>query len=190
MSSLITEIRYSWRALFKRPLLTLTVTTTLALGLGANAAIFNLIDRLVLPAVTARGSRLCRPFVETAPNLKFKKEAVAPANFFDWRAETRTLDFLSASAWWDANLVDRDNPERLPGFLVTQRVLRGAERPTGARSNLCTDDETFAASRRDPERRTVETALRCRPRGDWPDGDPRWRSTSNRRRDAPSLCVP
>jgi len=43
--SMLRDIRYAWRSLSKRPLLTLTVALTLALGLGANAAIFNLIDR-------------------------------------------------------------------------------------------------------------------------------------------------
>ena len=143
MSSLITEIRYSWRALFKRPLLTLTVTTTLALGLGANAAIFNLIDRLVLRPYPLEDPDSVVLLSETAPNLEFKKEAVAPANFFDWRAETRTLDFLSASAWWDANLVDRDNPERLPGFLVTSGFFEALSvRPALGRT-FVRDDETF-----------------------------------------------
>ena len=48
MSTLLKDIRYGWRGLRKRPLVTVTVGVTLALGLGANAAIFNLIDRLVL----------------------------------------------------------------------------------------------------------------------------------------------
>jgi len=48
MSTWLTDIRYACRSLRKRPLLTATITMTLALGLGANAAIFNLIDRMVL----------------------------------------------------------------------------------------------------------------------------------------------
>ena len=48
MRIFLKDVKYAWRSLFKRPVLTLTVALTLALGLGANAAIFNLIDRLVL----------------------------------------------------------------------------------------------------------------------------------------------
>ena len=116
---MLQEIRYSFRALLKRPLLTITVTMTLALGLGANAAIFNLIDRLVLRPYPLEDPDSVVLLSETASNLEFKKEAVSPANFFDWRDEARTLDFLSCSVWWDANLVDRGNPERLPGFRIT-----------------------------------------------------------------------
>ena len=71
----------------------------------------------------------------------FRKEAVAPANF-DWRAETRTLDFLSAPAG-GVILVDRGNPERLPGFLVTSGFFEALSvRPALGRT-FVRDDETF-----------------------------------------------
>ncbi len=40
MSSLLRNLRYSARTLWKNPGLTLTVLLTLALGIGANTAIF------------------------------------------------------------------------------------------------------------------------------------------------------
>lgn len=119
MSTLMKDVRYAWRALFKRPLLTLTVATTLAVGLGANAAIFNLIDRLILRPYPLEDPDGVVLLSETGPRLQDRKEAVSPANFFDWRAQTRTLTFVSAYAWWDANLVERGDPERLPGFQIT-----------------------------------------------------------------------
>ncbi len=143
MFNLFKELRYSCRALFKRPLLTLTVTTTLALGLGANAAIFNLIDRLVLRPYPLEDPDSVVVLAETAPNLEFKKESVSPANFFDWRSEARTLDFLSASVFWDASLVDRGNPERVPGFQITSGFFEALSvRPALGRT-FVRDDETF-----------------------------------------------
>jgi putative ABC transport system permease protein len=147
MSDVLKEVRYSCRALFKRPLLTLTVATTLALGLGANAAIFNLIDRLVLRPYPLKNPDSVVLLSETGGNLEFKKEAVSPANFFDWRAATRTLDFLSAYVWWDANLVDRGNPERLPGFRITSGFFEALSvRPALGRT-FVRDDETFGRHR-------------------------------------------
>lgn len=143
MSALLKEIQYGWRALFKRPLLTLTVVATLALGLGANAAIFNLIDRLVLRPYPLDDPDSVVLLSETGPGLEFKKESVSPANFFDWRAATRTLDHLSAFVWWDANLVDRGNPERLPGFQTTSGLFEAlGVRPALGRT-FVRDDETF-----------------------------------------------
>ncbi len=143
MSDVLKEIRYSTRALVKRPLLTLTITMTLALGLGANAAIFNLIDRLVLRPYPLKDPDSVVLLAESAPDIEFKKEAVSPANFLDWRSEVRTIDFLSAYVWWDANLVDRGNPERLPGFRITSGFFEALSvRPALGRS-LVRDDETF-----------------------------------------------
>jgi putative ABC transport system permease protein len=143
MSDLFKELRYSFRALVKRPLLTFTVTTTLALGLGANAAIFNLIDRLVLRPYPLENPDSIVLLAETGSDLEFKKEAVSPANFLDWRAETRTLDFLSGYVWWDANLVDRGNPERLPGFRITSGFFEALNARPALGRTFVRDDETF-----------------------------------------------
>jgi hypothetical protein len=71
MKTWLKDVRYSWRSLRKRPLVTVTVGATLALGLGANAAIFNLIDRLVLrPFPFADPDRVVM-LAETGPGLEF-----------------------------------------------------------------------------------------------------------------------
>jgi hypothetical protein len=90
MYSLMTDVRYAWRGLFKRPCLTLTVTATLALGLGANAAIFSVIDKMVLrpyPLVDPDRTVL---LAETGPRLEYRKESVSRANFLDWRTSDST----------------------------------------------------------------------------------------------------
>jgi putative ABC transport system permease protein len=147
MYTLIKDLRYAWRALFKRPALTLTVAATLGLGLGANAAIFNLIDRLVLRPYPLKDPDRAVLFSETGPRLQYKEESVSPANFLDWRAQTRTVAFLSAYLWWDANLVERGEPERLQGFYVTSGFFEALDvRPARGRT-FVRDDETFGRHR-------------------------------------------
>jgi len=48
LESIVRDLRYATRSLKNRPAFTLTVIATLALGIGANAAIFTLVDALLL----------------------------------------------------------------------------------------------------------------------------------------------
>jgi putative ABC transport system permease protein len=141
------DVRYAWRGLRKRPLVTLTVGATLALGLGANAAIFNLIDRMVLrPFPFADPDRVVM-LAETGRGLDFKKESVSPANFLDWRGQVDALSSLTAMQWWDANLVERGDPERVQGFLVSAGYFDAlGVRPALGRG-FVRDDETFGRHR-------------------------------------------
>jgi putative ABC transport system permease protein len=143
MKTLLKDIRYGWRALRKRPLVTLTVAATLALGLGANAAIFNLIDHLVFHPLPFADPHRVVMLAETGTGIEFKKESVSPANFLDWRREVTALTPLTASAWWDANLLEKNDPERVQGALVTADYFDAlGVRPALGRG-FVHDDETF-----------------------------------------------
>ncbi|HEV2181602.1 MAG TPA: ABC transporter permease [Gemmatimonadaceae bacterium] len=48
LESIVRDLRYAMRSLESRPAFTLTVIATLALGIGANAAMFTLVDALLL----------------------------------------------------------------------------------------------------------------------------------------------
>jgi len=143
MSTLLKDIRYGWRGLRKRPMVTLTVAATLALGLGANAAIFNLIDRLVFHPLPFADPHRVVMLAETGPGIEFRKESVSPANFLDWRRQAGALTALTASAWWDANLLEKNDPERVQGALVTGDYFDAlGVRPVLGRG-FVHDDETF-----------------------------------------------
>ncbi len=143
MKTWFKDVRYAWRGLHKRPLLTLVVGGTLALGLGANAAIFNLVDRMVLRPYPLVDPDRAVLLAETGPRLEFRREAVSPANFLDWRARADTITHLAAIQWWDANLVDRGDPERLGGFMVSADFFDAiGVRPALGRG-FVRDDETF-----------------------------------------------
>ncbi len=60
-------LRVAARTLLQRPGLTLLVVVTLALGLGANAAIFGIIDALVLRPFPAAETEGIVMLTETAP---------------------------------------------------------------------------------------------------------------------------
>ena len=121
MDRLAMDVRFALRSLTKRPWMTIAIVMTLAMGLGANAAIFGVIDALLLRPFTARDvDRIVMP-VGTAPNQSQKRQTVSAADFLDWRREAThgAVERLAAFEWWDANLVGRDEPERVLGFHVS-----------------------------------------------------------------------
>ncbi len=119
ISTLGLELRHALRAILKRPALSLTLAATLALGLGANAAIFAMIDSLVLRPFTMPDQDRILFLSHTRDGEIDRKETVSPADFLDFRAQADTLEHIAAIEWWDANLVGRDEPEAVAGFKVS-----------------------------------------------------------------------
>ena len=120
MGTLGMELRYALRAVVKRPGLSALVVLTLALGLGANAAVFEIIDALVLRPFTIPHVDRIAMISETAPDGGTDpRGSVSPANFLDWKNDAGTFERLAAFDWWDVNLAGGSEPERVSGFLVS-----------------------------------------------------------------------
>ena len=120
MRSLVIDTRHAIRLLLKRPGVAALVVFSLSLGLGANAAIFQVIDALILrPFTIADVDRLVL-VAETGPEFSLDtQETVAPANFADWKSQTSAFEQLAAFSWWEVNLASGEEAERVSGFRVT-----------------------------------------------------------------------
>jgi putative ABC transport system permease protein len=121
MRTLGIETRYALRGIWKRPGLSALVVLTLALGLGANAAIFGVVDALLLRPFTIPNLDRIAMVAEAAPDdgLGNATATVSPANFLDWRKQATSFARLAAFQWWDVNLAGIDEPERVAGFFVS-----------------------------------------------------------------------
>ena len=142
------ETRHAIRAMLKRPATTAIVVLTLALCLGANAAIFAIVDSLVIRPFHFPNTDRVAFVVQTLPDgTDNRNETASPANFLDWRRQATTIERLSAFAYWDVNLVGHDEPERVQGFRVSAGFfdVLGVQ-PVSGRA-FAPAEETFGAHR-------------------------------------------
>jgi hypothetical protein len=120
MDTLIKDIRYGLRGLWRRPGFTVVALITLALGIGANTAIFSLINGILIrPLPFAEPDRL----VWTFGNIRNggNRASVSPLDYLDYRHENHTFDQFAAMTSFpiSANLTGVGEPERLAGSGVT-----------------------------------------------------------------------
>ncbi len=94
LQTLIQDLRFTIRQLWKRPGFTLTAILVLALGLGANTAIFSLVNAFLLrPLPYKDPARLTALFERepVGPPGSDPYNEVAPGNFLDWQKQSRSF---------------------------------------------------------------------------------------------------
>ena len=111
------DTRHGMRLLAKTPGFTAAAVLSLALGSGANTAIFSVVNAVLLrPLAYQDSDRL-------VTILHRGDFPVAPANYLDWRKQSRSLEATGAAEWWQPNLIGMDPPEHLRGLRLTQSML-------------------------------------------------------------------
>ena len=119
LESVVRDLRFAIRSLRHSPGFTAVAVLTLTLGIAANAAIFTVVNGVLLrPLPYERPDRLVHVRHETM-------ETVAPANFLDWRAAATSFEALGAAQLWGPALSrgDGDRPEELQALQVTPDLL-------------------------------------------------------------------
>ena len=114
MSSFIQPLRATARSLFKTPGFTSVAIFTLAVGIGANAALFTVVNAVLLrPLPFPEPERLVGVW-NTAPGLNMNQFEHSDAEYILFRKETRTLRDLAIYTEDSAALTGGENPEHVP----------------------------------------------------------------------------
>src|SRR5262249_19578721 len=120
MGILQQDLRFGLRVLIKNPIYSLVVLIALALGIGANTAIFTVVNAVLLrPFPFGDAARLA---VIDSGNKKAGKEqfyGAAPADFIDWREQSKTFEQMAALRGDGFDLTGVDDPESIPAAGVT-----------------------------------------------------------------------
>jgi putative ABC transport system permease protein len=113
------DIRYAGRTFRRSPGFAALAMLTIAIGVGANAAIFTIINAvLIKPLPFAEPDRLVLVSQQDRQTKQGFEDA-SPANFLDWRARNHSFAGLAAQRDAPFVLSAGDHPERLNGAIVT-----------------------------------------------------------------------
>jgi putative ABC transport system permease protein len=123
---MLRDIRLGVRMLMKQPGFTATAVLTLALGIGATAAVFSLIQGVLLtPPPYVRPDRLVLiPSARTDGRETSSARGWAAAQWLDWQKSATSLSAIGAYTWSFNFLVDADGSESLEGMAVTGDYFR------------------------------------------------------------------
>jgi putative ABC transport system permease protein len=120
MEGIVRDVRHGLRAVIRQPAFSSIVVLTLAIGLAANVTILAVVDALIVRPLTLRDAdHIVRVFGHAPAGAFADRSSVSPADFLDFKRETRIAEKLEALAFWDASVTGTTEPERIQGFRVT-----------------------------------------------------------------------
>ena len=145
MTTLLQDVRYGLRGLWRSRGFTLVAVCSLALGIGANTAIFSLVNAVMFkPLPLSEPERLALVW-EEVPAIGAVRDSPAPGNYSDWKAQNRVFEDMAAFSWLSFNLTGDGEPEKLSAYGVTANAfpLLGV-RPALGRNFLAEEDRPGA----------------------------------------------
>ncbi len=111
------DAHYGLRTLLKNPGFTAIAVLTLALGIGANAALFSVVNGVLLnPLPYQEPEKLVALY---AKSREFSRSSISYPNFLDWQRENRSFTALAAFRSEDLNLTGVGQPERLKTEMIS-----------------------------------------------------------------------
>ncbi len=142
LETLVADLRYGARALVKRPGYAALAVITLGLGIGANAAIFSVINGVLLkPLPYEHGDRLV-VLQQSRPLSGQPTVGVAIAEYYDYRQRaTDVFDGLVEYHQMSFDLLNRGEPDRVDTGVVSANFfdLLGIK-PIVGRTFVVSDD--------------------------------------------------
>lgn len=147
MSSILFDVRYALRSMAKRPLFSLVLVSILALGLGANAAMFSVVDSVLLePLPYPEADELVWVSSLTPEG---QMNSIAALDWRDYRDGSTTAEHVAAYGVFPEDIVitGGEEPEVLTGAAVSTNFFRtlGVDAALG-RTFVEEDGETASGS--------------------------------------------
>jgi putative ABC transport system permease protein len=121
MDRVLHELRIAARGLMRRPAFTAVAVLAMALGAGANVAIFSVFHGVLLRPLPFDAPERLLVLWEKNSERGWDRAQVAPANYLDWREQSRSFASIAAyNDWLDEQaMVLEEEPVMVRASTVT-----------------------------------------------------------------------
>jgi putative ABC transport system permease protein len=118
------ELRFALRMLAKQPGFTAIAVLTLALGIGATAAVFSLIEGVLLTPPPYRNPQQLALIKSVRTDGLPGLRAWPAQQWMEWQRQAQSFEALAAYSWTFNFLVSEEGSESLEGMAVTRDYFR------------------------------------------------------------------
>lgn len=119
----VQDLRTSWQAIRRAPVLSLTVVAVTAIGVGATTAAFAVADHVLIRPLPYREPDRLVKIWQHWPGPGDGRSQASPANFRDWRDHNRSFERIAGYEFVSRNLAGTGEPARLEGVAVTGELF-------------------------------------------------------------------
>ncbi|HZU27127.1 MAG TPA: ABC transporter permease [Bryobacteraceae bacterium] len=118
------DLRYALRQMRGNPWFTTVTVLVLALTLGANAAVFSVVNAVLLRPLPFPDADRVVQIWETNLSRGQAEQVVSPYNFLDWQRQSSTLSDMAVYEWESPALITHGAPARLDACFVSGPFFR------------------------------------------------------------------
>lgn len=125
MDSILNDLRYAVRSLRRTPAFTIAAVLTLAIGIGANAAIFSIVDHVILRPLAYEDPERLYIVHESVPRFAHISPTVPVSanHFLEWKRRTSAFEQMALFGSVSLNLTGIGEPEQLLGARASAELF-------------------------------------------------------------------
>jgi putative ABC transport system permease protein len=123
MITLVRDLRYASRTLWKMRGFTVVALLVLGLGIGANTAIFSVVNSVLLRPLPFPGGDRMAVIWETDLKDGIQREGPSGPNFLDWQEQSKSFEEMGLLEVGTGTVTGGGEPEQVTGLRVTTNFL-------------------------------------------------------------------